>query len=147
MTQPTLRRPRRCSDGFSLLEVIVATFILGILATAIITTGVRSRRQIDYDEVRRGAIAVAEERLETVRGSFAFDDIVPSNIDTTVVLDGTSFTLSSVVEDGIVPGSADSLDDYMKTVTDTVSWVETRAGANVTRRVTMSTAVFRDITP
>jgi type II secretory pathway pseudopilin PulG len=136
---------RRASGGFSLLETLIAAFILVILGTAIVTTGLKSRTQIDYEEVRRRAILIAQERLETVRASFDYDDVVTAKIDTAIVLEGTTFTLRSAVKDTIpaIGGVAET--DDAKAVTDTVRWVATGGGKSVTRRVVMSTIVFRGL--
>lgn len=144
MVTPSARlSTRRISErGFSLLETLVAAFILVVLGTTIVTTGLKSRTQIDYEEVRRRAIAIAQERLEKVRASFDYDDITKAEIDTVIALDGTTFTLRSGVRNGV---AADSTIDDAKSVVDTVSWVATGGGNTVTRRVVMNTIVFRGI--
>lgn len=132
------RRIRRGSRGVTLLETLIAAFILIVFGSAIVTTGLKSRTQIDYEEVRRRAIALAQQRLETVRGTFDFDDVTKANIDTVVTLDGTTFTIKSGVTSSFPT-------DDTKAVRDTVSWVATGGGKSVTRRVIMHTIVFRGL--
>jgi type II secretory pathway pseudopilin PulG len=131
------RSPHR-EAGFSLVETLVAAFILIVLGTAIVTTGLKSRTQIDYEEVRRRALGIAQERLETIRASFDFGDVTKAKIDTTITLDGTTFTLRSGVQVGVPTDDA-------KTVADTVSWSATGGGKTITRRVVLHTIVFRGL--
>jgi Tfp pilus assembly protein PilV len=141
--RPSPPNRRRLEAGFSLTETIVAGFILIVLATSIVEAGLRSRRQFDYDEVRRRAVSIGQERLETVRAQFRFDDIVKARIDTTITSDGTLFTIRSRVTKGYNPVTADSLEGLVKFVTDTVSWTAvTPAGGTVKSTVLMSTYFY-----
>lgn len=141
-----LERGKRGTSGFSIFDVLLATIILVVLGTALVSATYRSRAQLDYEEVRRRAILLAQERLETVRSDFDFDLIDKALLDTTITMEGTSFDIATEVGVGIDPAGDDSLDDYMKTVSDTVSWVaETPEGDVVTRSVTMKTVIFRGL--
>lgn len=132
------------SPGFSFLETLIAASILLVLATSIIAAGLRSRRQVDYEEVRRRAIVIGQERFETIRSRFSFDDITKGRIDTTIVLDGTTFALRSRVSEGADLAAADSLDPFIKFVTDTVIWESMgwNSGQILQRRVVMGTYYF-----
>ena len=138
---------KRGTSGFSIFDVLLATIILVVLGTALVSATYRSRAQLDYEEVRRRAILIAQERLEWVRADFDFDAITADTIATTINMENTTFTITADVGIGIDPANADSLDDYMKTVTDTVSWAATtpEGTASVTRRVTMKTVIFRGL--
>jgi Tfp pilus assembly protein PilV len=141
--RPAPPTDRRFEAGFSLTETIVAAFIMIVLALSIIDAGLRSRRQIDYDEVRRRAVSIGQERLETVRAQFRFDEILKARIDTTITSDGTLFTIRSRVTKGYNPVTADSLEALVKFVTDTVSWtVPHPAGGTLKRSVVMSTYFY-----
>lgn len=136
---PPLGKPEGNSKaGFSVLETLIAAFILIVLGTAIVTTGLKSRSQIDHEEVRRRAVLLAQERLETVRASFDYVDVIPAEIDTTIVLDGTTYTLRSAVKDSVPT-------DDSKSVADTVRWTATGGGKTITRRVVMHTVIFRGL--
>ncbi len=146
------KAPRRAEAGFSILETIVAAFILVILATAIVTAGLKSRTHIDYEEVRRRAIAIGQERFETIRAQFPYTAIVAANIDTTITLDGATYDLESIVTDGFDPvldeqsSPPDTLEDFVKFVTNTVEWTATGTGGQTVRRkVVMSTYFFRGL--
>lgn len=132
----------RRERGFSVLETLIAAFILIVLGTAIVTTGLKSRTQIDHEEVRRRAIALAQERLETVRATIPYDSLTATRISDAVTVDGTTFTHRGGVIGGIV---ADPTVDDAKSIADTVSWTATGGGNSITRRVIMHTIVFRGI--
>jgi prepilin-type N-terminal cleavage/methylation domain-containing protein len=145
-------RPRnatRSQAGFTLLETIIAALILVVLAAAIVSAGLKSRYQIDYEEVRRRAIAIGQERFETIRAQFRYDDIDPAVIDTTITLDGATYDLDSHMTlgaDSVLAAPDDSLEDYVKFVTNTVSWTARGAsGQTVRRKVVMSTYFFRGL--
>ena len=142
-----LEAGKRGTSGFSIMDVLLATIILVVLGTALVSATYRSRAQLDYEEVRRRAILIAQERLEWVRADFDFDEITADTIATTINMENTTFTITSNVGIGIDPANAVSLDDYMKTVTDPVSWVaKTPEGTDtITRRVTMQTVIFRGL--
>lgn len=135
---------RTAPAGFSVLELLIAGMILTVLGASIVAAGARSRKNIDYEEVRRRAIVLCQARFETVRAEFSFDDIVPANLDTTITLDGTTFTLRSHVAQGSEPASPDTLDDFIKFVSDTVAWDAQgwNTGQIVRRRVVMGTYFF-----
>lgn len=146
------RATRRGEAGFSLLELIIASLILVILATAIIEAGLRSRNQIDYEEVRRRAITIGQERFETMRAQFDYDSIATRNIDTVIVdnMGGngppTTFALTSRMHRGHLDIVADSLEDYVKFVSATVSWeAQGLDGATATRQVVLNTFFFRGL--
>lgn len=141
-----LERGKRGTSGFSVFDVLLAVIILVVLGTALVEATYRSRAQLDYEEVRRRAILIAQERLETARSDYDFDLITKAALDTTITMEGTLFTIGTEVGIGIDPEDADSLDDYMKTVSDTVSWIATnQQGDQLTRRVTMKTVIFRGL--
>lgn len=142
-----VRQRKQVQSGFSIFDVLLATIILVVLGTALVSATYRSRAQLDYEEVRRRAILIAQERLEWLRADFDFDAITADTIGTTLDMDNTTFTITGWVGIGIDPEAADSLDDYMKTVSDTVSWVATTPEGtdSITRRVTMKTVIFRGL--
>ncbi len=150
------KAPRRNEAGFTILETTLAAFILVVLATAIVTAGLKSRTHIDYEEVRRRAIAIGQERFETIRAQFRYDDIIKANIDTTIVdtrnNPPVSFEIRSEVTDGFDPlrddqdSPPDSLEQFVKFVNDTVFWDATGTGGQTVRRkVAMSTYFFRGL--
>jgi type II secretory pathway pseudopilin PulG len=138
---------KRGPSGFSIFDVLLATIILVVLGTALVSATYRSRAQLDYEEVRRRAILIAQERLEWVRADIPFDRVTVDTIATTIIADKDTFRITADVGIGIDPANADSLDDYMKTVTDTVSWRATTPEGtdSITRKVTMKTVIFRGL--
>jgi type II secretory pathway pseudopilin PulG len=141
---PTRWGGRSPESGFSLIELTIAAFILLVLAASIVAAGLGSRRQLDYEEVRRRALSIGQERFETLRARFAFDDIVKAQVDTTITFDGTVFTLRSNVTEGTDPAGPDTLDPFVKFVSDTVYWNALSADGSVTvrRRVVLGTYIF-----
>ncbi len=61
------RGPRPGESGFSLIEVMVAAILVIIVMYGLMQFFVRGRIQVDYEEDRRKATAVAQERIEQLR--------------------------------------------------------------------------------
>jgi prepilin-type N-terminal cleavage/methylation domain-containing protein len=136
---PTRLTARRCTDqrGFSLLEVLVASFLLIIVFFGLAQLHARGRRQIDYEEDRRKATGVLQSRLDGIRRDYTFDTL-PSLNGTilSLAVDSRPYTIAHVVTPD------DSL--QMDTVRLAVTWqARTSGGATVNRTMTASTLLAR----
>ena len=84
--------------GFSLLEVMIAAFLLIIVFFGLAQIYARSRTQLDYEEDRRKATAVAQARLDGLRRDYGFD-LLPAldGTDTTIVSDSRDYIISHYI--------------------------------------------------
>lgn len=101
--RPGHGRPRRRARGASLIEVMVAAFLLMVVFLGLAQLYMRGRRQMMYEEDRRRATAVAQARLDGIRRAYGYDELVTLDgtglvpTDTTYIVDGRRFTVSHVV--------------------------------------------------
>jgi len=132
---------RRASEqGLTLLETLIAAFILLFVMLSMITGYTLGRVNLDREEVKRKAVGLAQDRLEQVKARFPWSDLTAAKIDTSnYVVDGTRFDLTSAVTDsGLV----------RKNIVVTVSWTARRNnGTTLTRSIQAATTVARDVTP
>ena len=140
---------RRSEAGFTILETVIAAFILVILAVSIVSAGLRSRRNIDYEETRRQAIAIGQEHLESLRAQADYDTVADRDFTVSLVDPPRTLTFDvrSRVTQGYDPINPDSLDDFVKFVTDEVLWTARgwNAGQTARRKIVMSTYLFRGL--
>jgi type II secretory pathway pseudopilin PulG len=130
-------KSRRLDEGFSLVEVMVASFLLLIVFYGISQYYVRGRTQIDYEENRRKATALAEARLDGIRRDYRYDDLTSlSGQDTIYVVENKSFVVSHTV-------TVDAPEAQATTVGIVVTWTETVAGNSVPRTVQATTILAR----
>jgi hypothetical protein len=104
------------------------------------------RRNIDREEVKRKATAIAQDRIEQVKSRYAHDPLTPgwlniikAKVDTTYIVDGTTFTVSStVVEEPVYK--------RRKTVSLDVSWTAKKNNNTpVVRKIRATTDITRII--
>ncbi len=135
------RRPfsRRRTDeaGVTLIEVLVAAFLLLVVLTSIAQVVLRGRVQIDYEENRRRATAIAQARLDHLRRDYHYDAL-PHLSDTTYTVDGRSFSVSHDVE----PGTPETLATSVRVI---VRWTERVDGQAITRGDTTVTILARGL--
>ena len=115
--------------GFTLLEVLVAIFILtiGLLGTAGLTTGII--RGNHYSKNITSATAAAQSQLESVKSS-GYANAVAANFPTdTVSMGGMTFNRVTTITSGSPAAN-------MKTISVAVTWTESN---NTTRSVTLQT--------
>jgi Tfp pilus assembly protein PilV len=130
-------RVRHLDGGFSLVEVMVAAFLLLIVFYGISQYYVRGRTQIDYEENRRKATAIAEARLDGIRRDYRYDDLSSLNgVDTTFVVENKNFRVTHVV-------TADAPEAQATTIAITVNWSEKASGSIVNRSVQATTFLAR----
>ncbi|MBC8423604.1 prepilin-type N-terminal cleavage/methylation domain-containing protein [bacterium] len=129
----------RRAEGFTLIEVMVASFLLLIVFFGLSQFHTRGHRQIVGEDHWRKASGVARSRLERVRRFHRYDDLVNvSAADTTYVLDGRNYVVSHIVATG-TPELQSSA------VTVTVTWNEELEGGSVPRSLSCSTIISRSL--
>lgn len=122
------RRPPVSTGGFSLIEVMVAAVLLLIVFFGLTQIYVRSRTQIDYEEDRRKATAIAQARLDGIRRDYRFDGLAAlDGTDTTMVSDRRDYVVAHTVAVGAPESQA-------ATVTVTVTWQAMVEGSPVDRK-------------
>ncbi|MBD3236652.1 MAG: prepilin-type N-terminal cleavage/methylation domain-containing protein [Candidatus Eisenbacteria bacterium] len=127
----------RLSDarGFTLLEVLVAASLLIVVFFGLTEVFTRARRQIGFEEDRRRATAVLQDRIETLRDRVAYERLPAlGGRDTTYVRGGRRFRVSHAV-------AVDSPEPQTTTVTLDVSW-STPVGAREIERSLSATTLF-----
>jgi len=130
--------PRRRADaGFTLFETLIAAVLLLIVFFGLAQIYARGRRQLGYEEDRRKATQVVQGRIDGIRRDLRYDDL-PSldGTDTTLVVDGRSYTLSHTV-------TAGTPEDQATTLGITASWIARVAGSDVTRTLSSTTILGR----
>jgi Tfp pilus assembly protein PilV len=140
----------RSEAGLTLLETLIAAVILLFVLLSMVSAYRLGRINIDREEVKRKATAVAQDRLETLKSRYAhnFDqdgwtDIWPSEIDTTYVVDGTTFTVTSIVTSNVAGGAEFG---GRKTINLDVSWTAMRNNnTSVVRSIRATTDITRII--
>ncbi len=90
------RNRKRKDSGFTLIEVMIASFLLLIVFTGLAQTYTRGRRQIGYEADRRKATAILQARVDCLRRDYSYDTL-PSLSDTTYVVGNRSYTVSHSV--------------------------------------------------
>lgn len=128
----------RSERGLTLLETLIAAFILLFVMLTMITSYTLGRINIDREEVKRKAVGLAQDRLEQVKARFPWTDLTAAKIDTSYTVDGTTFNLRSTLTDSA---------SVRKNVLVTVSWTTRRSnGTSLTRSVQASTTIARNVT-
>jgi type II secretory pathway pseudopilin PulG len=100
MTRPTARRAFPTAEaGFSLLEVMIAGVILILVFWGLMQFAVRGRTQVDFEEDRRKATAVGQQRIEEARRwTYAYLEALDGTaVDTAMTVDGQDYTVSLAV--------------------------------------------------
>lgn len=82
-------RSRAADDGFSLIEVVVALFLLGIVAAAALTFFVRAMQNTSHLQRTQASVAVANQAMELARA------VTPREVDTVQHVSGLVIGRSS----------------------------------------------------
>ncbi len=111
-----------------MIEVLVASILLIVVMYGLAQYFTRGRTQVDYEEDRRKATAVAQDRLEQAR-RWSFDYIQSraagngsSANDTTYAVDGRSYTVSLWVTEADTVAAGNPVNDFLTRVRATVKW-------------------------
>ncbi|MFB3909583.1 MAG: hypothetical protein ACE15D_14410 [Candidatus Eisenbacteria bacterium] len=77
---------------------MIAAMLLILVFFGLTAAFTRGRTQIDYEEDRRKATAVAQARLDRIRRDYHFETLpILDNTDTTIVSDNRTYTVHHVV--------------------------------------------------
>jgi prepilin-type N-terminal cleavage/methylation domain-containing protein len=135
--KPPCEGRRRGATGFTLIEVLVAAVLLLIVFFGLAQVMMRGRRQVDLEEERRKATAVAQARLDGLRSDYRYDTLPAlDTTDTTFVVENKSFQVSHQVTPGTPEPQA-------TTIALTVTWSASINGSPVARTLTATTMLGR----
>jgi hypothetical protein len=116
---------------------MIAALLLIVVFFGLAQIYTRSRTQLDYEEDRRKATAVAQMRLDGIRRDYRYEDLASLDAtDTTFVSDGWHYTVSHAV-------TAGSPEPHATAIDITVSWVAKVGEADVHRTLETSTILAR----
>jgi Tfp pilus assembly protein PilV len=149
--EKTMGRSLKTESGLTLLETLIAAFILLFIVLSMVSAYNFGRLNLDREEVKRKATALAMDRLDTIKSRYArevndnnvlaWSNISPGVIDTTYTVDGTTFTLTSAVTTEI---ANDPPASRWKKIVATVSWTARKNdNTAVTRNIAAATTVCR----
>jgi len=126
-------------DGFTLVEVMVASVVLLTAFFGIARYAAGSRTQLSLEEGRRHAVAVAQGRLEAIKRGESFDTLASLTArDTVYNVDGRLFAVAHAI-------ALNTPEEHAATVGVTVSWSELVGGAATPRSVGLTTIVSRSL--
>jgi hypothetical protein len=118
---------------------MIAAVLLLIVFFGLTQIYMRSRTQIDYEEDRRKATAVAQARLDGIRRDYRFDDLLSLHgVDTTMVADQRTYTVRCSVR-------ADDPDLHATTIKVLVTWQAMVNGSPVDRTHETTTILGRGL--
>lgn len=120
-------RDRRGKSGMTLVEVLIASVILLVIATGAGSYMYGSRRDAGLQRLKRVAVEVANARLELVRGS-GYDNVKPTTQSfAAIYLNGTSGTL---VRGSSNPNETFSVHGVVLPIVTTVQYVDIDGGSS-----------------
>jgi prepilin-type N-terminal cleavage/methylation domain-containing protein len=128
-------------SGFSLLEVMVAAFLLLVVFFGLAHIYTRGRVQMNHEEDRRRATAVLQARLDGIRRDYSFATLASLNgatNDTTYNVDGWNYTVHHVVSMGVPEPQA-------ATVELTLTWAIPNDPQGDTRSMSTTTILGRSM--
>jgi Tfp pilus assembly protein PilV len=144
-----IRKPLANEHGLTLLEVMISAVILLFVLLSMISGYAMGRVNLDREEVKRRAVALAQDRMETIRArsnappvTANFNALTKARIDTTYTLDRTTFTLSSTVTP--LPTATNTL---LKVISMDVTWTVHEKVGTSTRGIRITGAIARDVSP
>ena len=125
-------------DGFSLVELLVAIALFGLVLAALTGALISSARSIGDQRLRTAATRVATDHLETLR-AVPFDELdARAGLTTTTTPDGRTFSVDTTVT-AIDPASgAPAGAGRVKQITAVVSWQSGGAGREVSYTTAMA---------
>jgi len=144
------RQPLDNERGLTLLEVMISAIILLFVLLSMISGYALGRVNLDREEVKRRAVGLAQDRLETIRGrsitsTAAWNAVVTAANDTTYTIDNTVFRVARTVVDS--PAVTAVTKPVRKIVSVDVSWTVYKKSGTANRTIRAQTVMFKDITP
>ena len=135
----TTWRRFRDQRGLTLVEVMVAAFVLILVFFALAQYYTRGRTHLNYEEDRRKATAVAQDRIDGIRRDYTYDDLITlDDTDTTYVVDDRTYDIHHEVW----PGQPDP-DIEATTIKLTIKWNAKVQGNDVERVHEVTTILGR----
>ena len=136
--------PPRGEEGFSLVELLVAITLFGVVLTAVAGAFISSVRSVGDQRLRTAATRLASDRLETLR-SVPFDQLEAQAGQRVQTIYGRQFTIDTsvatmVAANGDLP-PAEPVRKELKRITAAVAWT---APGGASRNVSYTTAVAAD---
>jgi type IV pilus assembly protein PilV len=133
---------RRQSQGFTLIEVMIAMVILAVGLLSLMTMQIVSIRANAFSSEMTYASMLAQSRLEQIR-NMSYTSINPGTVTDTVPASastkGMAYAVETKVEDNL-PATD------MKTITLTINWTGTPAGSAGGSTVNFTTSFITVIT-
>ena len=123
--------------GISLVEVMIASFLLLITFMGLATVYARGRSQMLLESDRRQATSILQSRLDSIRREITHDDL--EDLHETVLtyeVDGRSYLIGHSISSGDPEPQA-------STITVTVAWNARVGNVNVPRTQTCTTILTR----
>lgn len=137
------RRPRRPgfrnAPGFTLVELMVAAFLILVVFFSVAQVYMYGRRQMVYEEDRRRASEVLESRMEALRRDYTYDGLPAlNNTSVSFTVDGRTYTIAQTV-------TGESPQANATTVKLVVSWVAKVNNTSATRTMQATTILGRGV--
>lgn len=121
------RNPLGDQRGLTLLEVLIAAILLIIIFFGLAQYYTRGRKHLGYEEDRRKATAVAQDRIDGIRRDYSYDGLMSlDGTDTTYVVDQRTY----IVSHEVLPNTPE---DQSTTLHLTIEW-DVRVSGSVFRR-------------
>lgn len=137
ISKRTGRGPLGDQRGLTLLEVLIAAILIVIIFFGLAQYYARGRKHLGYEEDRRKATAVAQDRIDGIRRDYSFDDLMSLNgKDTTYVVDNRTYVVSHTV----LPNTPE---DQATTLQITVNWDVDVSGTVYERNLEVTTILGR----
>ena len=136
-TRGWIRRPLFGCSGITLVEVMVAAFLLLVTFFGLSTVYSRGRAQMLLEVDRRQATSILQSRLDSIRRELIYDDL--ADLHETFMnyqVNGKTYQIAHSVS------SADP-EPQASTVTVSVSWNARIGGSNVARTQSCTTILTR----
>lgn len=131
------RLASRGEDGFTLVELLVAISIFGVVMVALTGALISSVRSVGDQRLRTAATRVATDHLETLR-TLPFHLLVPAGPTITTTPDGRKFTIDTAVRTIEAATGAAAPAGRVKEITTIVAWT---ASGGASRSVSYTTAM------
>jgi Tfp pilus assembly protein PilV len=125
--------------GFSLIEVMIASLLVLLVFFGLAQVHAYGKGQLKMDENYRKATLLARSRMDDIRGTLTYDDLMSlDSVDSTYTIGGRDFTLSHDIQ-------VDVPEDNAATIALTVSWNEVIKGNDVERTLSCESIIGRSV--